>query len=93
MASELPLPMPKMSMTMETGELLTWTVAEGDTIAAGDVVAEVQTDKVDMEVESPFAGTVARLVAQPGDTIAVGAPIAYLLSESDDLMAGLFDDP
>ncbi|TKV57126.1 hypothetical protein FDO65_20205, partial [Nakamurella flava] len=42
---------------------------------------------------SPFAGTVARLVAQPGDTIAVGAPIAYLLSESDDLMAGLFDDP
>lgn len=93
MASELPLPMPKMSMTMESGELLTWTVAEGDTVAAGDVVAEVQTDKVDMEVESPFAGTVARLVAQPGDTVAVGAPIAFLLSESDDLMAGLFDDP
>lgn len=93
MASELPLPMPKMSMTMETGELLTWAVAEGDTVAAGDVVAEVQTDKVDMEVESPFAGTVARLVAQPGDTVAVGAPIAFLLSDSDDLMAGLFDPP
>lgn len=93
MASELPLPMPKMSMTMESGELLTWTVGEGDTVAAGDVVAEVQTDKVDMEVESPFAGTVARLVARPGETVAVGAPIAFLLSESDDLMAGLFDDP
>ncbi len=93
MANEVPLPMPKMSMTMETGEMISWSVAAGDSVKAGDVVAEVQTDKVDMEVESPVDGVVARLVAQPGDVVDVGTPIAFILSESDDLMAGLFDPP
>jgi pyruvate dehydrogenase E2 component (dihydrolipoamide acetyltransferase) len=93
MANEVPLPMPKMSMTMETGELLSWSIAAGDTVKAGDVVAEVQTDKVDMEVESPVDGVVARLVAQPGDVVDVGAPIAFILSEADDMLAGLFDPP
>jgi pyruvate dehydrogenase E2 component (dihydrolipoamide acetyltransferase) len=93
MANEVPLPMPKMSMTMETGELLSWSIAAGDTVKSGDVVAEVQTDKVDMEVESPVDGVVARLVAQPGDVVDVGAPIAFILSEADDMLAGLFDPP
>ena len=93
MANEVPLPMPKMSMTMETGELLSWSIAAGDTVKAGDVVAEVQTDKVDMEVESPVDGVVARLVAQPGDVVDVGAPIAFILSDADDMLAGLFDPP
>ena len=93
MANEIPLPMPKMSMTMETGEMISWSVAAGDTVKSGDVLAEVQTDKVDMEVESPVDGVIARLVAQPGDVVDVGAPIAFILSESDDLMAGLFDPP
>lgn len=93
MTNEVPLPMPKMSMTMETGELLSWSIVAGDTVKAGDVVAEVQTDKVDMEVEAPVDGVVARLVAQPGDVVDVGAPIAFILSESEDLMAGLFDPP
>ena len=93
MANEVPLPMPKMSMTMETGELLSWSIAAGDTVKAGDVVAEVQTDKVDMEVESPVDGIVARIVAQPGDVVDVGAPIAFILSEADDMLAGLFDPP
>lgn len=93
MANEVPLPMPKMSMTMETGEMLSWSVAAGDTVKAGDVVAEVQTDKVDMEVESPVDGVVARIVAQPGDVVDVGAPIAFILSDADDMLAGLFDPP
>ncbi len=91
MAREVPLLMPKMSMTMESGELLGWLKAEGDTIAAGDPVAEVQTDKVDMEVEAPVSGVLVRIVAQPGSTLDVGAPIAFISSESDDLMEGLFD--
>jgi pyruvate dehydrogenase E2 component (dihydrolipoamide acetyltransferase) len=82
MANEVPLPMPKMSMTMETGEMISWAVAAGDSVSAGDV-----------EVESPVDGVVARLVAQPGDVVDVGAPIAFILSESEDLMAGLFDPP
>ena len=93
MANEVPLPMPKMSMTMETGEMLSWSISAGDTVKAGDVVAEVQTDKVDMEVESPVDGVVARIVAQPGDVVDVGAPIAFILSDADDMLAGLFDPP
>ena len=93
MANEVPLPMPKMSMTMETGEMISWSISPGDAVKAGDVVAEVQTDKVDMEVESPVDGIVARIVAQPGDVVDVGAPIAFILSEADDMLAGLFDPP
>jgi pyruvate dehydrogenase E2 component (dihydrolipoamide acetyltransferase) len=93
MANEVPLPMPKMSMTMETGELISWSISQGDAIKAGDVVAEVQTDKVDMEVESPVDGIVARIVAQPGDVVDVGAPIAFILSDAEDMLAGLFDPP
>ncbi len=93
MASEFPLVMPKMSMTMETGELLSWMKAVGDAVKAGDVVAEVQTDKIDMEVESPVDGVIARILVEPGSHIEVGSPLAYILSESEDLMAGLFDSP
>lgn len=91
MAHEVPFYMPKMSMTMETGELVNWLKSEGDVIRSGDVICEVATDKVDMEVESTVDGTIARIVAQPGDTVPVGEPIAFISTEADDLMAGLFD--
>lgn len=91
--AEIPLVMPKMSMTMEEGTFLTWHKAEGDEIRAGDVVCEVATDKVDMEVESPVDGILARLVAQPDDVVAVGEPIAYLSSDADDLLGDLLDGP
>ena len=93
MAREVPLFMPKMSMTMKTGELLSWAKSEGDVVKAGDVVAEVQTDKVNMEVESSVDGVLTRIVAQPGSVLNVGAPLAFLTTESDDLMEGLFDPP
>jgi pyruvate dehydrogenase E2 component (dihydrolipoamide acetyltransferase) len=91
MAHEVPFYMPKMSMTMETGELVSWLKKEGDQVRQGDVICEVATDKVDMEVESTVEGTIARIVAQPGDTVPVGEPIAFISTEADDLMAGLFD--
>ena len=61
--------MPKISMTMEEGESRPWLVEVGAVIAEGDVVAEVMTDKVDMEVESEVEGKVTRLIARRGDTI------------------------
>ncbi|WP_265579762.1 dihydrolipoamide acetyltransferase family protein [Streptomyces spongiae] len=85
--------MPKMSMTMAEGTFLTWHKAEGDEVRAGDVVCEVMTDKVDMEVESPVDGVLVRLVAQPDDVVAVGEPIAFLSSTADDLLGDLFDGP
>ncbi|MGP3987313.1 dihydrolipoamide acetyltransferase family protein [Streptomyces sp. 3N207] len=91
--AEIPLVMPKMSMTMEEGILLVWHKAEGDEIRSGDVVCEVMTDKVDMEVESPVDGTLVRLVAKPEQTVAVGEPIAYLASSADDLLGDLLSGP
>jgi pyruvate dehydrogenase E2 component (dihydrolipoamide acetyltransferase) len=92
-AKEVPLVMPKMSMTMTEGTFLTWHKAEGDRIAEGEVVCEVATDKVDMEVEATVAGTLTRLLATPEDVVAVGAPIAYVATESDELLEGLFNEP
>ncbi|MEN9923008.1 MAG: hypothetical protein RIS09_522 [Actinomycetota bacterium] len=85
--------MPKMSMTMTEGELLTWHVTVGQVIHAGDVVCEVATDKVDMEVEATASGTVVSLLGNPGDVIEVGTPLLMVESEEDDLLAGIFDTP
>ncbi|MFC0672444.1 dihydrolipoamide acetyltransferase family protein [Brachybacterium hainanense] len=88
--ADIPLTMPKMSMTMEEGTLTEWQVAEGDVIAKGDVVAVVMTDKVDMEVESPAAGTVSQLLCAEGDVVPVGGHIAIIASEEEDLLGDLF---
>ena len=85
--------MPKMSMTMTEGELLVWHVNVGDQINAGDVVCEVATDKIDMEVEATASGTVVSLHGNPGDVMEVGTPLIMVESESDDLLAGIFDAP
>jgi pyruvate dehydrogenase E2 component (dihydrolipoamide acetyltransferase) len=90
---EIDVPMPKMSMTMEEGELIAWRVEQGTQVRAGDVICEVMSDKVEMEVESPADGTLVRLVAGEGDTVAVGAPIATLATEAEDLLGDLFGAP
>ena len=81
---EVPIRMPKMSMTMEEGEFGSWTISVGDTITKGQAVAVVMTDKVEMEVESEVEGTVTRLTAQEGDTIPVGGELGYVESSDDD---------
>ena len=85
--ARIPILMPKMSMTMTEGEVSSWLVKVGDRVAAGDVVCEVLTDKVDMEVESTSAGTLVEIVAESG-TVAVGAPIGDLEGEDDGLGLG-----
>src|SRR5215211_3354887 len=86
---EIEVPMPKLSMTMEEGELTSWVKGEGEQVRAGDVICEVNSDKVEMEVESPADGTLVRHVAAEGDVVAVGAPIAMLATEAEDLLGGL----
>jgi pyruvate dehydrogenase E2 component (dihydrolipoamide acetyltransferase) len=87
---EIDVPMPKLSMTMTEGELIAWRVQEGEEVRAGDVIAEVMSDKVEMEVESPADGTLVRHSAAEGDTVAVGAPIATVDSETEELLGDLF---
>lgn len=89
MSNEIPLLMPKMSMTMTEGELTTWHKQVGDTIRAGEVVCEVMTDKVDMEVESPVDGVLSKIIIQAGDILPVGEPMAFITSDSDDLLGDL----
>lgn len=90
---DVPLLMPKMSMTMEEGEVISWHAAEGDEVSVGDIIAEVMTDKVDMDVEAPVDGVLVRIVAGPRSTVQVGSPMAFIRTKADDLLAGLFDEP
>lgn len=90
---DLALTMPKMSMTMEEGTMVSWLKSPGDPVREGEVVCEVATDKVDMEVESPFEGVLARIVAEVGDAVPVGEPIGFITTDADDLLGGLFGGP
>lgn len=77
--------MPALSPTMEEGTLATWLVKEGDTVSSGDVIAEIETDKATMEVESIDDGVVAKLLVDAGtDNVAVGTLIAVLAEEGED---------
>ena len=89
---EVPIRMPKMSMTMEEGEFSNWLVEVGDTITKGSAVAVVMTDKVEMEVESEVEGTITRLTAKEGDTIAVGSELGFVESSDDDEGLGDLSD-
>ena len=70
--------MPKWGMSMQEGLLAQWLVAVGDVVEDGQALATVETEKVDADVEAPEAGTVVELLAEPGDTVAVGTVIARL---------------
>ena len=84
----IPILMPALSPTMEEGKLAKWLVKEGDTVASGDVIAEIETDKATMEVEAVEEGTVGRILVPEGtDGVAVNATIAILLSEGEDQSA------
>lgn len=70
--------MPKWGMTMQEGVLTEWVVSVGDEVTEGQALALVETEKVDAEVESPVAGTVAEILVEAGETVEVGTVIARL---------------
>ncbi len=73
-----PILMPKLGFDMAEGILINWTVEVGQAIKKGDVIAEIETDKATIEIETTVEGTVLKLLAEPGDVIAVGSPIGYI---------------
>ena len=85
--------MPKLSDTMEEGTLLQWRKREGDPVRRGEILADIETDKADMEYESYTEGTVAKLLVAPGTTVAVGTPIAIIAlpGESAEEAVGAFE--
>lgn len=77
--------MPALSPTMEEGTLAKWNVKPGDTVEAGDVIAEIETDKATMEVEAVDEGTVAQILIEAGtEGVKVNAVIAVLAEEGED---------
>jgi pyruvate dehydrogenase E1 component beta subunit len=81
----IPVLMPALSPTMEKGNLAKWLKAEGDRVKAGDVIAEIETDKATMEVEAVDEGTLGQILVPEGTAdVAVNTPIAVILSEGED---------
>ncbi len=79
------LKMPALSPTMEEGTLAKWLVKEGDTVASGDLLAEIETDKATMEFEAVDEGVIAKIVIPAGtDNVKVGEVIAIITAEGED---------
>ena len=77
--------MPKMGDAMEEGTLLKWLVSEGDEVSEGDSIAEIETDKVTMELEAEDSGTLAQITAQEGQDVPVGGSIAFIQGEGEEV--------
>jgi pyruvate dehydrogenase E2 component (dihydrolipoamide acetyltransferase) len=78
--------MPALSPTMTTGTLAKWTIAPGDVVHAGDVIAEIETDKATMEVEAIEDGVVAQILVEAGsENVAVGTVIAVLAEAGESV--------
>ena len=76
--------MPALSPTMTEGTLTRWLKKEGEAIKAGDVIAEIETDKATMEVEAVDEGVLGKILVEDGtENVAVNAPIAVLVDEGE----------
>ncbi len=80
--------MPALSPTMEEGTLAKWLVKEGDSVASGDVIAEIETDKATMEVEAVDEGVIGKILVAAGtEGVKVNVPIAVILEDGEDASA------
>src|SRR3954466_2458256 len=80
--------MPKLSDTMTEGTLVAWKKKKGDQISAGEVLAEIETDKATMEWESPEDGTLTEVYIEEGGKVNVGDKIAFIGGEGEAAAAG-----
>jgi pyruvate dehydrogenase E2 component (dihydrolipoamide acetyltransferase) len=76
--------MPRLSDSMEEGTILTWLKQVGDEVAVGDELVEIETDKANMAYESDVAGTLREILAQEGETLPIGSPIARIGDSNGD---------
>src|SRR6185295_8594502 len=79
--------LPKLSPTMEEGVLVRWTKKEGDKVSPGDLVAEVETDKANMDFNIEDEGVLLKLLVKEGDTVKLGAPVAIIGKAGEDITA------
>jgi len=77
--------MPKLGLTMETGAVGAWLVSEGDEVKAGQVIAEIVTEKITYDLEVETAGTVLRILLEEEVEVPVGTPIAVVGRPGEDI--------
>ena len=75
------IPLPKLETNGSDVVVAAWLKQPGDPVRAGEVVAEVLTDKVNIEIESPVTGVLEAILAKEGDTVVEGDPLARVVSE------------
>ena len=75
--------MPALELAQETGKLLRWIKASGDTVRKGEPIAEIETDKVTVEIEAPASGVLRDVTAQEGDVVPVGHTIAIIAAAGE----------
>ncbi len=88
----LTVAMPEMGESVTEGTVLEWAVAVGDSVAEGDPVVEVSTDKVDAEVPAPAAGTITKLLVEPDDVVKVGQALAEMTAGAASDQTGVSSD-
>ncbi len=81
------LGLPKLSPTMEEGVLVRWTKKEGDKVSPGDLIAEVETDKANMDFNVEDEGVLLKLLVKEGETVKLGAPVAIIGKAGEDIAA------
>ena len=82
-----PIKMPKLSDQMTEGKIAEWLKKEGDEIEAGDVIAQVETEKATLDVEAFDSGVLIGLVVKAGETAPVGRPIAWIGARGEEVPA------
>src|SRR5271163_480281 len=75
--------MPALEMAQETGKIISWLKKEGDSIAKGEPIAEIETDKVVLELEATADGVLAGVKAAAGDVVQVGKTIAWIVAPGE----------
>jgi pyruvate dehydrogenase E2 component (dihydrolipoamide acetyltransferase) len=85
--------MPKLSDAMESGKIIKWLKKEGDKIQGGDILAEVETDKADVEMEAFGAGVLRKILVPAGESVPIGALIGVIAEPSEDIAAVVASAP
>ena len=77
--------MPKLGLTMEEGEVVIWHKKEGDKVSVGDILVEIESDKISNEVESEIDGILAKILHEPGDVVKVGEPLGIIAESESEI--------
>src|SRR5262249_27602929 len=85
--------MPKLSDAMESGKIIKWLKKEGDRIQGGDILAEVETDKADVEMEAFGAGVLRKILVPAGESAPIGALVGVIAEPGDDIAGGVASAP